>query len=113
MSFFSINFNFSLDFCGLHRCICIDLSLGISLSYGLYLTVPIKDQLKRDKLICRRALILAHGVLLAHCRLVRTNNFIVNNNVAAFCGHGFILFDNNGVVLQAGFVSLFVERDKS
>ncbi len=99
MSFFSINFDISLDFCGLHRCICIDLSLGISLSNGFHLTVPVKYQLKRDKLICRRALILAHGVLLAHCRFVRANNFIVNYNVAAFCGHGFILFDNYGVVL--------------
>ena len=99
MSFFSINFDISLNFYGLNRCICNDLSLGISLSYGFHPTVPVKDQLKRDKLICRRALILAHGVLLAHCRFVRTNNFIVNYNVATFCGHGFILFDNNSVVL--------------
>jgi hypothetical protein len=53
---------------------------------------------------------LAHGVLLAN--LIVTSNSFENLTVTTLSWFILVLFDNSGVILAAGLVSLFVEGDR-
>ena len=80
---------------------------------GFTLAVPVQNELQSDELLSRLSLKLAHSVLLAHSGLIRTNDRVINFNVAASSRHVLVLLDDGHIVLPDGGISLVIKSHLS